>query len=405
MAVGAGRGGCSPARRPRTSSWRPPRATGCVWANYGSSGVAARRLHLTDHHRRGRADKQLYEWYGDRVRFVDIADPAGPPRRASGAYRNHEEMLADARAYKRDEGSNGRCWPTTTGRVHRTFSREMADPSFLIDSEGRVAFYCMWTHAPTPEEGHRRVARTGRSRGSGGRRHRSEAHLFASFVDGYRGISRGGKRGVREYITGGLGARILTILGNKAKPVLAPIALRAALPPGGEARLLGGLAAAARWGRGRCCATRPLGRAGAARHLRPRGPRASPRFWTTRNRGRPAAPARTDLASASVQTPKEDPMRPEVEPRVAGGLRRVSGPAAESGGAGARRRGLDGSGLPLPVRRHKAPARPAPARLRLGQSGRGTRGVLLVPSPRRPDRSRLLRRYAGPRRDGQGEPA
>lgn len=69
-------------------------------------------------------------------------------------------------------------------------------------------------------------------------------HLFASFVDGYRGIRRGGKRGVREYITGGLGAGILTILGNKAKPVLAPIALRATPLPLAARLTLGGGAVA-----------------------------------------------------------------------------------------------------------------------------------------------------------------
>jgi hypothetical protein len=52
-------------------------------------------------------------------------------------------------------------------------------------------------------------------------------HLLASFVDGARGPQRGGKRAVREYTTGGFGAGVLSLAGNKAKPVLGPIALRA----------------------------------------------------------------------------------------------------------------------------------------------------------------------------------
>lgn len=49
---------------------------------------------------------------------------------------------------------------------------------------------------------------------------------------------------MREYITGGLGAGILTILGNKARPVLAPIALRATPLPLAARLAIGGAAAA-----------------------------------------------------------------------------------------------------------------------------------------------------------------
>ncbi len=70
-------------------------------------------------------------------------------------------------------------------------------------------------------------------------------HLFASFVNGYHGLTRGGKRAVREYNTGAFGAGALTFLGSKAKPVLAPLALRAEPLPAAArlALLLGGLAA------------------------------------------------------------------------------------------------------------------------------------------------------------------
>lgn len=179
------------------------------------------------------------------MQFVDIIIRQAHPGELRGAYRNHEEMLEDARAYKRAEGIE---WPVLVddyeGTVHRTYSREMADPSFLIDSEGRVAFYCMWTHAPTLKRAIDELLEQG-GRGApvaGGID--QKPHLFASFVDGYRGIRRGGKRGVREYITGGLGAGILTILGNKAKPVLAPIALRATPLPLAARLTLGGGAVA-----------------------------------------------------------------------------------------------------------------------------------------------------------------
>lgn len=51
-------------------------------------------------------------------------------------------------------------------------------------------------------------------------------HLLASFVDGYRGPRRGGRRAVVEYDLGAGGAGTLSFLGNKAKRLLAPVALR-----------------------------------------------------------------------------------------------------------------------------------------------------------------------------------
>ena len=129
------------------------------------------------------------------------------------------------------------------GTTHRTYSSEMTDPVFLIDGDGRVSFYLMWAHAPTLkraidellERGGRGVVADGMDK---------TLHLFASFVNGYRGLLRGGKRAVREYNTGAFGAGALTLLGSKAKPLLAPLALRAEPLPA-EARLallLGGLA-------------------------------------------------------------------------------------------------------------------------------------------------------------------
>jgi len=130
------------------------------------------------------------------------------------------------------------------GTVHRTYSGEMADPVFLIDSEGRVSFYGMWTHGPTLKRAiDELLAEGGRGVALGLDR---TPHLLASFVDGWRGPRRGGRRAVLEYDLGGFGAGTLSFLGNKAKPLLGPIALRATpLPTGAKLALGGGLVAAA----------------------------------------------------------------------------------------------------------------------------------------------------------------
>ncbi len=133
-----------------------------------------------------------------------------------------------------------------SGKAHRAYSREMTDPVFLIDSDGRVAFYLMWAHAPTLKTAiDELLGRGGRGVVAGGIDR--TPHLFASFVNGYHGLARGGRRAVREYNTGAFGAGVLTYLGSKARPVLAPLALRAEPLPAAArlAFLLGGLAAAA----------------------------------------------------------------------------------------------------------------------------------------------------------------
>ncbi len=176
---------------------------------------------------------------------MDVAIRQAHPGERRGAYRNYEEKLEGAREGRREEGIP---WTVLVddyaGSTHRVYSSEMTDPVFLIDSDGRVSFYLMWAHAPTLKRaidelldwGGRGVVSGGIDR---------MVHLFASFVNGYHGLSRGGKRAVREYNTGAFGAGALTFLGSKARPVLAPLALRSEPLPAGArlALLLGGLTA------------------------------------------------------------------------------------------------------------------------------------------------------------------
>jgi hypothetical protein len=188
--------------------------------------------------------KKLHERYGDRVRFLEVLLRQAHPGELRGPYQSYEEKLESAREYKREDGIE---WTVLvddlSGKTHRVYSREMADPVFLIDSEGRVAFYGMWTHPPTLKQaidellaqGGRGVVRSGIDR---------VPHLFGSFVDGYRALRRGGRRAVLEYDLASLGGGTLSFLGSKAKPLLAPLALRAEPLPTVARLTLGGAAAA-----------------------------------------------------------------------------------------------------------------------------------------------------------------
>ncbi len=166
------------------------------------------------------------------MQFLDIFIRQAHPGEQRHHYANYEQKLEGAREYQRLETLP---WPVLVddyqGTVHRTYSHEMADPSFVIDIDGRVAFYGMWTHVPTLKRAvDELLAHGGRGPVAGGID--QKPHLLASFVDGYRGPRRGGRRAVLEYDLGAGGAGTLSFLGTKAKRLLAPIALRAA--PRGE---------------------------------------------------------------------------------------------------------------------------------------------------------------------------
>lgn len=177
------------------------------------------------------------------MEFLDVFLRQAHPGELRGAYRTYEEKLEGAREYEREEELP---WTLLVddlaGTVHRVYSGEMADPVFLIDSAGRVSFYGMWTHAPTLQKAIEELLASGGYGVSGGID--QMPHLFASFVDGWRGPRRGGWRAVLEYDLGGMGAGTLSFLGNKAKPVLGPLALRATPLPATTKLALGGLVAA-----------------------------------------------------------------------------------------------------------------------------------------------------------------
>lgn len=162
------------------------------------------------------------------MQFHDVIVRQAHPGEDRHGFQSYEQKMAAAREYQRLEAIP---WPVLVddyeGRTHRAYSREMADPTFLLDADGRVAFYNMWTHVPTLKTAlDALLAQAGRGVIGGGIDRKP--HLLASFVDGYRGPRRGGRRAVLEYDLGGFGAGSLSFLGQKAKPLLEGVALRAA---------------------------------------------------------------------------------------------------------------------------------------------------------------------------------
>ncbi len=110
------------------------------------------------------------------------------------------------------------------GTTHQVYGG-LADPTYLIDADGRVAFYNMWTHAPTLHEaieelmnqGGRGIVKGGTDR---------TPHLLASMTDGWKGLRRGLPQSFIDLESSMPGAASGPWLGYRLRPLLAPLALR-----------------------------------------------------------------------------------------------------------------------------------------------------------------------------------
>jgi hypothetical protein len=172
--------------------------------------------------------------------FIRQAHP-GP---GAPAYRSFDQKLEDARRYVREEGIP---WTVAVddldGTVHQTYGG-LADPSYLIGVDGRVAYYELWTHAPTL---HRKmaalVAQGGRGVVGDGVDH--VPHLLAALTDGWNALRKGLPQSVIDLELAAPGSAALTWLGHQLRPILAPLTLRAEPLPRAARIALAGLAGVA----------------------------------------------------------------------------------------------------------------------------------------------------------------
>lgn len=168
----------------------------------------------------------MHARWGDAVSFIDVVIRQAHPGPGVRAYHTSEQKLRDAERYRHDEGIP---WPVLVddlaGTVHQEYGG-LAEPTYLIDVDGKVAFYNMWTHAPTLHRALEMLARQGGRGVVAGGTDRTP-HMLASMTDGWKGIRRGLPQSYLELELAipGLGASIW--LGHQLRPLLAPLALRA----------------------------------------------------------------------------------------------------------------------------------------------------------------------------------
>ena len=151
---------------------------------------------------------------------------AHPGERRS-AYHSYEQKLADAREFQAQEGI---AWPVLVddlaGTVHQVYG-SMSDPVYLIDATGRVAFYGMWIDGPTLKRAiDELLAQGGQGPPVAGGIDR-RPHMAPAFVEGWRTMTRGGKRAVLDFALAFPVPAALTFLGYLARPLLRPLVVRA----------------------------------------------------------------------------------------------------------------------------------------------------------------------------------
>lgn len=158
-------------------------------------------------------------------------------------YTSDAQKMRDGERYRQDDAIP---YPVLVddlpGTVHQVYGG-LADPTYLIDADGRVAFYNMWSHGPTLYEAVQALlAQGGRGVVRGGIDH--VPHLLASIADGWHGLRRGAPQSVIDLELAAPGMASGIWLGYQARPLLAPVALRARpLPPAAKVALvLGALA-------------------------------------------------------------------------------------------------------------------------------------------------------------------
>lgn len=146
-------------------------------------------------------------------------------------YTDLAQKMRDGERYLVEEGIP---WPVLVddlaGTVHQVYGG-LADPTYLIDADGRVAFYNMWTHAPTLHRSLTQLFRQG-ERGvvNGGIDH--VMHMLPAVADGWRALRRGSPQSFIDLETAAPGLASSIWLGYRMRPLLAPVALRAEpLPP------------------------------------------------------------------------------------------------------------------------------------------------------------------------------
>ncbi len=170
--------------------------------------------------------RKLFEIWGDAIQFVDVLIRQAHPGPRVPAYRSLKQKMHEAERFgTEDNTSFPVLFDDLQGMVHQSYGG-LADPTYLIDSDGRVAFYSLWTHAPTLHRAIKELmALGGRGVVNGGIDR--TPHIAATITDGWRFLRRGLPQSFVDMELATPGSATLLWLAHQFRPLLAPITLRA----------------------------------------------------------------------------------------------------------------------------------------------------------------------------------
>ena len=169
--------------------------------------------------------KKLYARWRDKVNFVDIIVRQAHPGRQIPAYYSFDQKMRDAQRYQDEEGIP---WCVVVddieGTTHNLYGG-LADPSYLLDADGRVSFYHVWTHAPAL---HKAIDALLNQAGRGVVKNGTDRlpHPLASITDGWKGLRRGLPQSFIELEMAAPGAASSIWLGYQIRPLMAALTLR-----------------------------------------------------------------------------------------------------------------------------------------------------------------------------------
>jgi hypothetical protein len=168
----------------------------------------------------------LHARWGREVHFLDVLVRQAHPGPAVPPYSSATQKQRDAEAYQQVENIP---WPVLVddlgGSVHQRYGA-LADPSYVIDAGGHVAYYLHWSNAPTLHQAiGTLVAQSGRGVVLGGENR--FPHVGAAFTAGWKGLRRGLPQSSIDMETSLPGSAVLPWLGYQLRPLLAPLTLRA----------------------------------------------------------------------------------------------------------------------------------------------------------------------------------
>lgn len=187
--------------------------------------------------------KKLYVKWSNHVHFVDVFIRQAHPGTNLPPYRMFADKMDDAERYQAGESIP---WPVVVddlaGTVHQVYGG-LSNPAYLIDLDGNVSFYNIWTYAPHLYKAILALLnRDGRGVIYGGRELRP--HMMPVITDGWRGLERGMPQSVEDMQKAVPGMASLLWAGCQLKPMLAPMTLRATPAPNAASALPYGIFAA-----------------------------------------------------------------------------------------------------------------------------------------------------------------